>query len=105
MDYYTYNPNSQGDCLGYWHEHWLEICAKIINAIENVPNVLNGIRLLNSFMKLSWCNMNFNNTKKTKTVPIMKNMLLNSVNIFPSEKIDNIKPVIAKGKFFMIFII
>ncbi len=59
MDYYAYNPNSQGDCLGYWHEHWLEICAKIINAIENVPNVLNGIRLLNSFMKLSWCNINF----------------------------------------------
>jgi hypothetical protein len=27
------------------------------------------------------------------------------VNIFPSEKIANIKPVIAKGKFFMIFTI
>jgi hypothetical protein len=27
------------------------------------------------------------------------------VNIFPSEKIANIKPVIAKGKFFMIYII
>ena len=105
MDYYTYNPNSQGDCLGYCMNIGLRYVLKIINAIENVPNVLNGIRLLNSFMKLSWCNMNFNNTKKTKTVPIMKNMLLNSVNIFPSEKIANIKPVIAKGTFFMIFII
>jgi hypothetical protein len=45
--------------LGYWHEHWLEVCAKDHQCHENVPNVLNGIRLLNSFMKLSWCNINF----------------------------------------------
>ena len=37
----------------------LRYVLKIINAIEKVPNVLNGIRLLNSFMKLSWCNINF----------------------------------------------
>ena len=78
---------------------------KCIKAIENVPNVLKAIRLLNSFLKVLEYKISFNKTKKTKTVPIIKNTLLKSVNIFPSEKIANIKPVIAKGKFFMIFTI
>ena len=78
---------------------------KCIKAIENVPNVLKAIRLLNSFLKVLKCRKSFNNTKNTKTVPIIKNILLKSVNIFPSEKIANIKPVIARGKFFIRFII
>ena len=78
---------------------------KCIKAIENVPNVLKAIRLLNSFLKVLKCRKSFNNTKNTKTVPIIKNILLKSVNIFPSEKIANIKPVMASGKFFIMFII
>ena len=78
---------------------------KSIKAIENVPNVLKAIKLFNSFLKVLKCKISFNKTKNTKTVPIMKNTLLKSVNIFPSEKIANIRPVIASGKFFIMFII
>jgi hypothetical protein len=78
---------------------------KSIKAIENVPNVLNVIRLLNSLRNLSWCKTSFNNSMNISIDPIIKNMLLKSVNILPNDKIAKIRPVIAKGRFFIMFII
>ena len=76
-----------------------------IKAIENVPNVLNAIRLFNSLLNASKCKTSFSNTKNISIDPIIKNMLLKSVNILPNDKIAKISPVIAKGRFFIIFII
>ena len=76
-----------------------------IKAIENVPNVLNAIRLFNSLLNMSKCKTSFNNTKNISIEPIIKNMLLKSVNILPNDKIAKISPVIAKGRFFIIVII
>ena len=78
---------------------------KSIKAIENVPNVLNAIRLFNSLLNVSKCKTSFSNTKNISIDPIIKNMLLKSVNILPNDKIAKISPVIAKGRFFIIFII
>ena len=78
---------------------------KSIKAIENVPNVLNAIRLFNSLLNVSKCKTSFSNTKNISIDPIIKNMLLNSVNILPKDKIAKISPVIAKGRFFIMFII
>ena len=83
----------------------LRYVLKSIKAIENVPNVLNVIRVFSSFIKTSEYKTSFNKTKKIRTDPIIKNMLLKSVNILPNDKIANIRPVIAKGRFFIIFII
>ena len=71
---------------------------KSISAIENVPNVLNAIRLFSSLWKVK-------KTKNIMTDPIVRNISLKSANIFPNDKIAKIKPVIAKGRFFMMFII
>ena len=76
-----------------------------IKAIENVPNVLNAIRLFNSLLNVSKCKTSFSNTKNISIDPIIKNMLLKSVYILPNDKIAKISPVIAKGRFFIIFII
>ena len=76
-----------------------------IKAIENVPNVLKAIRLFNSLRNVSECKTSFNNTENIIIDPIIKNMLLKSVNIFPNDKIAKIKPVIANGRFFIMFII
>ena len=78
---------------------------KSIKAIENVPNVLNAIRLFNSLLNVSKCKTSFSNTKNISIDPIIKNMLLKSVNILPNDKIAKISPVIAKGRFFIMFII
>ena len=78
---------------------------KSIKAIENVPNVLNVIRVFSSFIKTSKCKTSFNKTRKIRTDPIIKNMLLKSVNILPNDRIAKISPVIAKGRFFIMFII
>ena len=83
----------------------LRYVLKSINAIENVPNVLKAIRLFSSFMKVSKCKMSFNRTKKIRTDPTIKNMLLKSANILPNDKIAKIKPVIARGRFLITFII
>ena len=82
----------------------LRYVLKSIKAIENVPNVLNVIRVFSSFIKMSKYKTIFNKTKKIRTDPIIKNMLLKSVNILPNDKIAKIRPVIAKGRFFIIFI-
>ena len=78
---------------------------KSINAIENVPNVLNAIRLFNSLWNLLKCKTSFRNTMKMRIDPIIKNILLKSVYILPNDRMANIKPVIAKGRFFIMFII
>ena len=78
---------------------------KSIKAIENVPNVLKVISVFNSFIKVSKYKMSFSKTKNINMEPIIKKMLLKSLNIFPSDKIANIKPVIAKGRFFIMLII
>lgn len=78
---------------------------KSIKAIENVPNVLKAIRLFNSLLNASKCKTSFNNTKKISVDPIIKNIPLWSVYILPNDKIAKISPVIAKGRFFIIFII
>ena len=78
---------------------------KSINAIENVPNVLNAIRLFSSLWKVLKCKISFKKTKNIMMDPIVRNISLKSANIFPNDKIAKIKPVIAKGRFFMMFII
>lgn len=78
---------------------------KSIKAIENVPNVLKVIKVFSSLIKSSKCKTSFNRTKNMRMVPIIKNMSLKSVNILPNDKIAKIKPVIAKGRFFIIFIL
>ena len=78
---------------------------KSIKAIENVPNVLNEIRLFNSLLNASKCKNSFNRIRNISNDPIIKNMLLKSVNILPKDKIAKISPVIAKGRFFIMFII
>ena len=83
----------------------LRYVLKSISAMENVPIVLNAIRVFNSFMNASKCNMSFRNTKRISMEPIIKNMLLKSVNILPNDRMAKIKPVIAKGRFFIMFII
>ena len=83
----------------------LRYVPKSIKAIEKVPNVLKVIKVFSSFIKMSEYKASFNITKKIRTDPIIKNMLLKSVNILPNDKIAKIRPVIAKGRFFIIFII
>ena len=78
---------------------------KSIKAIENVPNVLKAIKLFNSFLKVLKCKISFNRSRNINNDPIIKNMLLKSVNILPNDKIAKINPVIAKGRFFIMFII
>ena len=76
-----------------------------IKAIENVPNVLNAIRLFNSLLNASKCKTSFSNTMNISIDPIIKNKPLKSVYILPNDKIAKISPVIAKGRFFIMFII
>ena len=83
----------------------LRYVLKSIRAIENVPNVLNVIKVFSSFIKVSKCKNSFNRTKNIRIDPIIKNMLLKSANILPNDRMAKIKPVIAKGRFFIMFII
>ena len=76
-----------------------------INAIENVPNVLKVIRVFSSFIKSSKCKTSFKRIIKIRNDPIIKNMLEKSTNILPNDRMAKINTMIAKGIFFIMYII